>query len=645
MPRFVDQLRAWTIAELRRRNAGRSTLADEVRRLIDYPYVGDPVTPSDRGDIPGRLGAIVRATPIDPDFVPPPGSFIYYPLSDDAQYGWGDPYLPGNAPLGTVLAGYACGGPNYSVDGTKHPYRLYDKDGDPDKVTHGTTLQAGRRYWKYDDYVISWNPPIGIENRGSTRAIYRNGGVLAYTSSGFPAAAAIRKIGSAVYLYVLIHSLPSSPPRLDRAVVNPVGADQSLTWATSTGLPTAIGDVSSPSYNNAIQPVTAAFNKSCTELIITQPGRVTTFDITTWNSESLTDDTYYWDSYEWLYGDPAPDSTDATAADVETPVLSGYVANSDTRRDMTVKVEMRGAANGLQYVGVGSTYTAYFRVDGVTIRMVRLHDSVKEGELYYQKDTFPCALPWFQDVQSGIYTVDVHRFPRQGDGYCTRWVDYEVYRGTKKVENKTLTEEHPGTCDPDVWQNNDFSEFMAANNVVQRDPFLGDVEERNFSMSYTYRLAGINPEACMRFIAQEVIGCLFNDPVTTAHDLREVRPVAWGQWIPDQSTSQSFIPHHYFGFAANWDGAYFISRRLFSGWSSVQNPVYEWWNPSSVDFVTETEMTGTDPRFVARPCFLQANGPPYPQNQHIGVYHTSTENPFAVEQDSAPLPMIVAQEE
>lgn len=75
------------------------------------------------------------------------GIWVCFPSSDEAEYGWGDPYTEENAPLGTIQVG---------LDLTQHIGRLMSTDGTLD--THGTNLIASHYDWREDNtnVVVSW---------------------------------------------------------------------------------------------------------------------------------------------------------------------------------------------------------------------------------------------------------------------------------------------------------------------------------------------------------------------------------------------------------------------------------------------------------------------------------------------------------
>lgn len=630
---FPLDLQRWTARAILQ----SSTKADEnIRRLLRGDDTG-PLSPI------GRQGLSPdRREERPPDREPtgaavPPGSWIYYPISDDAPYSWGDPYT---TELGTVLAGSICpGGANSVVDKSKHPYRLYDEDADT--VTHGTNQMAGRGYWKHDDYVLTWNAPLGAEsispqfNDGELRGIYRNGAVMAYTLildfGGFdnpmePKAAAIRHEAGTNYLYVSTNAAGSGYDGrflLMRAVVDPYGTEQTLSWQLSLTLNTLLQGLTPP-FNNDNPLVASAFNKSCTRMILTQPGRVVEVDISTWGAETIVRDDYFGNMIE-LGPQPEPVGFWGPGTGV-IPVISGYQTDSDTRRDLTVEISHSGHEVDTSSTNICSqpeaVITATLKEDGTPINSWELYRYVQDVG---QENAFITVNPFFQCVQGRVYCVDYYRARIYADpdpqGYVRRYQREEVYREGTLFYSRDLVEHHP---DPGTGEflDVDFREFTLTGARSVRD--LSTYPQCNRSPNWTW--AWILNENVMSWLLGECIGYHLSVPSAGTHG-------ASGFFTSADSVSEptygsvTFNGINHFAFATRWDGAFVYSRRVFNDWIAVGDPAFVWENVGTIDLLQKTGAVGDNQHLMVRGCNTLPDEL-RPNLAQIGLYHVSTDTPF-----------------
>jgi hypothetical protein len=202
---FRRDLEEWVARQFVRRSGPKT--AEHIRRLL-------------RGDDSGRLsplllsglpGETLEARPGDPEETEVvqllSGDFCYYPISDSAPYGWGEPYenppgTPVNPPLGTTLGSGA-----YN-DASFLQYRRAETIDSQTTIYHANPLMGGRRWKRNAGRVLSWEPVRGW------RAL-APGGTLSYpifykgdplVSYGSPIIAAIAKDQ---YIYAIANSVVS----------------------------------------------------------------------------------------------------------------------------------------------------------------------------------------------------------------------------------------------------------------------------------------------------------------------------------------------------------------------------------------------------------------------------------------------------
>ena len=608
----------------------------------------DKVDPQGNNWLPGNMRVIGFVD--NPEPCGYTGAFIFCPMSDDAAYGWGDPYdsggTPINPPLGTVSSGLSCGNGTTVVDGGLHEHRLYDSADDPDFITHGTDEKGGRHFWKYGDYVISWAAPYRINDGASgviDEDVYRNGGVLAYGPGGRVVGACLRKIGATVYLYVcradyLAHAM------IARAVVSPTGSDQALTWDAASGMGAAVSTMSPPFQINTAEIIKASFNKSGTHVAISQPGRLVVADLSTWGSAVVESDTWYENS---LAVDP-----NEINSSIQIPVVAAYVPDSDDLREVSIKV--------IQQWLDPPTSVAFYNEPWIA-QVIRDGEVIKEQALYVQNWTaspinanpspggvrdlrgyyFFCMYPWSQSPETDFYCYDTmcamneNYFYHSGESDTPfsreRRHTHEIYRGSARVAVKVIDEEHPDSSSTANYWDLNWEKGLRANNRQLRDAYYfpqHNPGERNtvwLWASPSSESSGLSTEDCLLWIAQECIGVWMLDSTGT-HQVIEHYPLS--NYRIDQALYLS--PHHFIGMAHHWNKAAVYSSRIFAEWDTATpaNPVYEWWNVyvRTPDLMDEAEVTGSNQRMVARPCTYTATSSP--TVEHIGIHHFSTENPF-----------------
>lgn len=561
------------------------------------------------------------------------GAYLYYPLSDDAPYSWGDPYEdppqgPINPPLGTALMGASCG-VNYRVDETKHPYRIFDPN-DAQRVTHGTDEVFGKYWWQHGGYHISWTPPVGIETAADTipigedHAVYKDGYVLAWAPHGYSILAACVRVESGFTNLLLYVDAPGVT--LFHARIDPAGTGQNPAWTSSTAASADLAALT-PVWEGSNPITRAAFNKSGTRMLINQVGRVVEIDVSTWGAESLLNHTLYWDSV-----------VDGYAV---MPIQSGYAPDSDTRRDLTVEITAQFWGNIHAFYEDGEV-RASLQIDGVELRNYLLYSRPIGIDWPWREEAWITVNPFFQDVQSEIFIVDHHRAHRIDDQsytgdplnsgdpnhhYFKRYHINEVLRGGNVVAVRNITEHHPNPRSPSA-DHEVFTEFTGAPAHQYRD----QSETTVFYYPNSRWLWSSDP-FYMEAYCSEVAGFLVSKEYQGVHVVADYRACA--DWVASYLIDP---PYNYVGFdtlhltavAGTKLRAFVLSRRLFNDWDGVLTPKFEWWNLGTVDLVTETQMTGDNPRFVIRPCRVN---PDRVESRiaHIGVVELSTENPFPVE--------------
>lgn len=227
-------------------------------------------------------------SPEEDEAAPLTYGFVLYPSSDDAVYGWGDPFTV-NLPLGTVLA---------SFDQAKIPQTLLDSiDGDL-TVTRQEDQQAGEHYWKGEnyDYVLSWR-------YYTDSGIWSNGVKVA--DKGVNAAAIYHDGGQAYLVY-------------KRGINNRVVRYECE--VTSDGIVTSVGSYAGYiRLRNAVQtmyPVNT-FSPDGTKMLYRASGGIYTWDLTdatTWSSEYVERTTEYTSESEVATGTTGlPNNTTAWA--------------------------------------------------------------------------------------------------------------------------------------------------------------------------------------------------------------------------------------------------------------------------------------------------------------------------------------------
>jgi len=565
--------------------------------------------------------------------------FLFVPVSDDAPYGWGDPYTSGgnpvNPPLGTVLSAGECwdSGVPLCVDSTKHAFRLFDSSSSP-SVEHGTEWKSGNDWWMYEDYVLSWNS-LWDANSQLLAAVYHNGSILAYTPSAIISgtvqilAAAIRKISSVYYLYVF-------DGRLHRAVVNPFLSNQTLSYQISSGFTSAYNGLQ---YKPTTYLTGAAFNKSCTELIVNYTGRFIRYNIDTWNSESVTEDNFFHDS---IVGATVP-------ADIATgtiPVVAGYVPNSDTVRKLVVDIYHSGFPTGQ----LSDNHDVIATVKEVTAQQELVIDTFYLHRYQSGPSTFPDrqeqaginVSPYKCDVKSRIYFVDYERWQRGEDCWFDRpscpetpgrpmdyrYGSYRLYKGSTLASEKTFTQYVPNAS----WLSGasvKFFEFTWCGKDIAEDYYYLDGFIASTNVWFIW---GNGEDAISRYLAH-CIGKGLPLPSTIASTGwvvtdEEILNTCSGTYF---SSALNVRKNRYVGRCGDWNTAYVFSRKIFVGWDydatfTSRTPIYEWWNGGVVDLLSEAQATGDNQRLIV-PARLERFNHDYP-GACFGLTWSSTNNPF-----------------
>lgn len=594
------------------------TLGDDVpgdlRKLIRDPLLTDKLPPDARAPVLGDTGVsmVASETNTAPP-VPLRGGFIFYPCSDDAFYSWGDPYESGgtpiNPPLGTVLAGDSgCTGTTETIDVTKHPFRLYD-DSLPGFVNeygieHGTERMGGRLCWKYDDLIISWQTPDEIPFNQNIERVYRNGFILAQGPGNRILASCIRKISGQHYLYCLQQG--GSSASLGRAIVDIGGTDQTPSWSYSSGFGDCFNGLT-PEFDTFAIAAHASFNKSGTRLVISYMGRRIELDVDTWNAESLVEDTWFANSATAVF---------AGYGEIVCPVVSGFLLDSDTRRDLEVKItcEQTGGEGGWQL------WTANVLRDGSTIRSQQLSYTrypVGGGTPNYTDNPNDYSMfqvfPFYQSVEEDMYLYKIHGFGDDIDNPSYNQHITEIYRGSERLWTYEAIEQKLGT-NVEIWEQGirksfvnarDFNELWGNTNAQNRKRWYGtdDVPSRITTLVY---------------VAQECIGyfCELNgDHNDTSVEVLENRTF---EDFSGTGFGQVQSPHHYFAMAHYPGGSSVYSMRLFDGWeeplpvektnpTGLESPPTPVWKFANVyvgvtDLLVASEATGPNQRMVAMPC-------------------------------------------
>lgn len=472
------------------------------------------------------------------------------------------------------------------------------------------------------------------------RWIYRNGSRLASTHrSTFDnpheiRAAAIRKIGATNYLYIVSNGQGTGAydvrKLVMRAPIDPYGQDQEPTWEWSfIGVPAALDTldppfVTSPPYSCNTPLLLCAINKTCTRVLLCQPGRVVELDITTWGSESIVSDTYWGDSLNVVL--PGPGG-------FVLPVLSTYESNSDTRKDLTIEVVNSGDPIPTTWPpAYNAVVTATLKEDSTEIDSFTLYNAVPNLEGSERDVAFLTVNPYYQDVQGGVYCVDFHQafrssdYPSEYTGFGrgpfeTRHHTFRVYSGGQIAAETTVEELFPGDLPitPTHWD-----EFTHSGAISLRD--LVTYPQYNYisaNLAWLWFLS----EGVMTWLASEMIGFVMSKPSTGEHLVGATKMLLTSNEVVSPEI-RTFDNHQQFAFASDWNGSFVLSRRIFDGWGAAYpEPDYRWWNVGTVDLLQKTGVTGDNQRLLTYGCQGEQG---YVKNDwnHIGVYYVSSATPF-----------------
>jgi len=553
-----------------------------------------------------------------------PGSFLFCPCSDTAPYGWGDPYESGgtpiNPPLGTVLSWPS--GEEYCIDGTKHSNRLWD--GKKNLLTHGSEARCGARWWRYRNYVISWDGPVHMEVADGSQScsIWRNGYRLAYGPEGssplepfFPyqiAAAAIRDIGGTTYLYVL----NEFGTTLYRAPVDPLGIDQVLNWINTT--------IDSNAFNGWTLPWGggldyADFNPECTKLVISAAGRRIEIDIEQWGNFSVLEDTWFQSTAS--YSEPSDSEIQSS---ITVPISSGYL-QTGARADIDVVIDSYAKSGGV----------TYFKAKIWWNRSI-----VKEMFLFFVRSTQPRVEERFLNVQTE-YTC-----PKTGVIYInwqdTKYANYsfnltgtakhyhEIYKGSRLIDSRSEIIDHwdianvgdPSfnACDtfvPSVFWFRDASVYPQYSSYGPCERYLW----------WSPSVPGTSENDMVQLIAAEVIGAFYD----ADQPLDQIPAVeAKGSRLMDQDRGGLVNPSVSYSrkaaLSTHPQGAFAFSIAVATGVTETDEE-FEWWNVyhGVPDLLDETDAVGDNQRLV--PACGQAV---YRYRERkIGVYYAHPDNPWS----------------
>jgi len=569
------------------------------------------------------------------------GSFIFTPTSDDAEFGWGEPYeidgTPVNPPLGTVLTGL-----NGCIENDKRPNRLYDHISDT--VVHGSNAVAGKRWWKRGDYVITWQAPYHIENTADCASVWRNGYRLAYGPQGrsdlspfalyWIMAAGIREIGGIVYLFVLGDTM-----RLYRAPVDPTGINQELEWETFD----LIDDVDftyAPLLSFATA-VYADFNPDCTKLVVVHPGRIIEYDISVWNSPTLLEDNWFQrnTAVEEIIekraegGLSSEYDTTSTKKWITVPISSGYLQSGE-RADIEAQF-FEHEYNHPENIDL--------RFDFLRLTVKWRGRIVKEMDLkrieYYKDDYYP--------FRSWPNLAPHQVCPKTGTIYInwqTEWLGidatyqdhhHEIYKGTKLIAEKFNRVDH--------WYITEGADPSLFNYCDKLNPSAYPSRDRciypQYGCSPCYWLDVIPGTSykstprrtslpMMQVYAGELLG-KFYEPDTADDAFPTIEE---GSFLMDELRGHPLEPRFNYtrqaALATHPNGAFVFSIRTIK--TSYENSdEFDWWNVcyKVPDLITKADLEGANPRLI--PVYQGQDCSRFVVWQSIGVLYVSNQNPWA----------------